>query len=166
MANSYLFLSAGPVPASIGLVEECTPCDGRPSRMMCRVFRRMLQRLHPVPVGVDARFVVKKHRCGSICCRDVGVEYAGEGGLDFAMAVEDQSPYAWDGVAVYELAWFQRRRELRRAVGKGEVSQKAVPEQYVSTEPPILDAEAVNSLLAWVPPWCGGFVLQRLPNFL
>jgi hypothetical protein len=147
MFGYYEYLDVGPVPA----LEECAQV-GMPdyevqSALACRVHMRMLRRMHPVPDGVDAGFVVRKHPHDLGRYREVAVRYACPEALDFALSVEQLMPLNWDGVAVYELAWFQRRYELRPAVREGRLAREALPRQYARSEPPELDAAALEALL-------------------
>ncbi|WP_157269112.1 hypothetical protein [Azohydromonas aeria] len=147
MLRYFEHLGVGPAPA----LEECAQV-GEPgyqvrSALECRVYRRMLRRLHPVPDGVAAVFVLRKlsHELG--CYRELAITYACPEALDFALAVERDAPLEWDGVALYELAWFRRRHELRRAVWEGRLEREAMPRQYTGIKPPELDAAALDALL-------------------
>lgn len=147
----YDHVDVGPVPAEEDCAQVGTPDYETHSARECRVFKRMLQRLHPVPEGVDAGFVVRKHPHDLGSYREVAVRY-GPGHLAFAESVERSSPVEWDAIARYELLWFQRREELQQAVREGRMAPDAVPPHYAQADPPPLDGQAsLDELLARHP---------------
>lgn len=84
----------GPVPA----YESCAPV-GYPgyemrSQLECKVFRRMLERVRPVPQEVSARYVVRSfpHDFGDY--REVCIDFDAEEpeALAFASEVESNTP--------------------------------------------------------------------------
>ncbi|MDZ5454995.1 hypothetical protein [Azohydromonas lata] len=147
MPGHFEHLDVGPAPALEDCAQVGEPDYQTRSVLECRVYRRMLQRLHPVPEGVAAAFVVREHPHEMGCYREVAIRYACPEALNFALAVEHGAPLQWDGVALYELAWFQRRFELRRAVREGRLTLEALPRQYAQSKPPELDAAALEELL-------------------
>lgn len=122
----------GPVPA----YESCAPV-GYPgyekrSQLECKVFRRMLERVRPVPQEVSASYVVRSfpHDFGDY--REVCIDFDAEepGALAFASEVESNTPDHWDAQAVFELTWFSRRDDYIAALGRDEIKAEEIPELY------------------------------------
>jgi hypothetical protein len=151
MIGYHDHLDLGAAPAMEASAQAGMPGYEAQAVRECWVYRRMLQRLHPVPDGVDARYVVRRHPHELGGYREVAIRYACPDAIGFALLVERSAPLTWDGVALYELAWFQRRHELRQAVREGRMAREALPPQYARNEPPELDAAALDALLVWQP---------------
>lgn len=47
-------------------------------------------------------------------------------------------PDAWDAVALYELAWFERRDAYAKAVREGSLPREEVPQHYAANSLPQL----------------------------
>ena len=141
------YIELGPVPAEESCAQVGQPDFPERSRRECLVFRRMLQRLFPVPDGLQVQYVTRSHQHDYGTYREVAVGYSGNGtpagasaAEDFAFAVERGTPSQWDPIAQYELAWFERRQVLARAVASGEIDACSLPEHYRDTVPPTLPA--------------------------
>lgn len=75
------YIELGPVPAEESCAQVGAPDYERNARRECGVFRRMLERLFPVPEDVDARFTVRQypHDFGSYF--EVCVAYGARAGI-------------------------------------------------------------------------------------
>ena len=106
------YIELGPVPAGENCAQVGT--DNYLSRSMreCEVFRRMLERVFPIPEGLPVKYVVRSHAHDFGAYREVSVRYCGgdTAASDFAFGVESSVPDAWDPVAQQELADLQRRQ--------------------------------------------------------
>ncbi|MBY0365417.1 hypothetical protein CDN99_15530 [Roseateles aquatilis] len=153
------YIELGPVPAEESCAQVGAPDYERNARRECGVFRRMLERLFPVPEDVDARFTVRQypHDFGSYF--EVCVAYgAPRGGFintapsDFAFRVESETPSHWDAIAQYELAWYERRDAYIAAVSDQRMTPGEVPAHYAAGTPPRLPVQAkFHELLAAYP---------------
>lgn len=138
----------GPTPAGESCAQVGQADYPERSRRECLVFKRMLQRLFPVPDGLNVRYVTRSHQHDYGTYREVAVEYGGdsvsscEAAAEFALHVERNTPDTWDTVSTYELAWFERKDAISRAVRAGEMDLSAVPSHYGNAEPPALAAES------------------------
>ena len=132
---------------------------GRPdydeqSLLECKVFKRMLERLHPVPADALASLIVKSfpHDFGSY--REVCVRYEDTDGqaCDHACMVEGNTPAEWDAIARYELIWIERKDQLQRAVLRGDLQPQEVPTVYRGNGIPDLPADhSFSELLTTFP---------------
>jgi hypothetical protein len=92
----------------------------------CEVFRRMLDRVFPIPQGLPVKYVVRSHPHDFGTYREVSVRYSGgdPSACDFAFQVESSVPDGWDPLAQQELADQQRRQaELHPDSGVGTCSR-------------------------------------------
>jgi hypothetical protein len=152
-------IELGPVPAEESCAQVGAPDYERDARRECGVYKRMLERMFPVPEGVEARFTVRKypHDFGSYF--EVCVAYGSRDGhgisaapSDYAFRVESESPLHWDAIAQYELAWYERREAYANAVSEQRLAPGEVPAHYASASPPSLPHEAkFHELLAAYP---------------
>jgi hypothetical protein len=139
------YIDLGPVPAG----ESCAQVgsDGYEARAQreCAVYKRMLQRLFPVPKGLGVRYAVRRHLhdFGGYFEVSVGYEASGataEASCEFAFNVERCSPEQWDPIARYELMWFEQHERHHALTG---ISRP---------EPPLLPAgTSLQELLAAHP---------------
>lgn len=113
-------------PIEIGPAPTCETCAqvgaddyAVRSRRECAVFARMLERLFPVPEGVQACFKVKTFHHDFGAYREVVVEYEGHGGIDYACRVERETPERWDPVAQFESLLARATRGLRQCRARG-----------------------------------------------
>jgi hypothetical protein len=110
------------------------------SRRECAVFARMLERVFPIPEGVQAKFKVKTfdHEFGVY--REVVVEYDGPDGAEYAYEVERSTPERWDPVAQFELFWHEQRAVYDNAVREGRMTIDKVPACLKAAMPPVAPA--------------------------
>jgi hypothetical protein len=136
--SSMEFIEIGPAPTC----ENCAQVgsDDYPvrSRRECAVFMRMLERMFPVPDGLNVRFKVKAFNHEFGVYREVVVEYDGSSreGLEFALRAEREGPESWDEVARFELLWHERRAVYDSAVREGRMQVAQVPECLREAMPP------------------------------
>lgn len=147
-------MNIGPVPTDESAAQVGRPDYDDQSLRQCHVFKRMLERLHPIPADGSATLVVKSfpHDCGSY--REVCVRYDDNDPVatDYAFALESDTPAEWDAIARYELIWLEHLGVLNRAVRVGETSPADIPETYRSGQLPELPADLTFSeLLAAFP---------------
>lgn len=104
----------------------------------CRVFRRMLERIKPVPPGVKAQYRIKAfaHDFGSY--REVCVQYDANdaAAVEFTYGLEASTPARWDDLAIAELLWFENRALYAQKLAKGDIDDLDVPEVYRTAAPP------------------------------
>jgi hypothetical protein len=136
------FIQIGAAPACEDCAQVGQPDYPERSRLECAVYKRMLERLNPVPAGIAARFTVRvfNHDFGPY--REVVVEYQGQQGQEFALRVERESPEAWDDLARWELYWHERRAAYRAAVREGRIQAAEVPQAFVGQNPPAVPPES------------------------
>lgn len=140
--NEYIHI--GPTPtredsAKIGHLSY----DER-SRRECRVFRRMLLRLFPVPAQCSATIEVRSApRKGGIY-REVGVRYKADDSIAirYALQVERAAPPYWDDIARNELLWYERKATFTRLLLRGDVRPNEIPKIFQRLEPPEPEALA------------------------
>jgi hypothetical protein len=103
---SYDYVDLGPVPA----METASDAPKQPdlNKAECRIYKAMLERLHPVPQAMDAFYIVKAnpHEFGTY--REVGIKFNenDEAAGDWAWDMQDNGPDQWDEQARAELeAW-------------------------------------------------------------
>lgn len=143
MAHSD-YIELGPVPAG----ESCAQVGAENylanSLRECEVYKRLLARLFPIPEALPVAYVVRSHPHDFGTYREVSVRFqcGHQAAVDFAHEVEANSPEKWDGIAFYELAWFERRDVLSRAVREGRLAESDVPDQYAANRMPALDPQA------------------------
>jgi hypothetical protein len=151
---SSQIMNIGPVPCEENAAQVGRTDYDEQSLRECKVFKRMLERLHPVPADALASLIVKSfpHDFGSY--REVCVRYEDTDPVATAYAfdLERDTPEQWDAIARYELIWLERLDVLNRAVRKGEMAQDEVPAPYRAQQLPALPAEhTFNQLLAAFP---------------
>lgn len=153
------YIELGPVPAEESCAQVGAPDYERDARRECGVYKRMLERMFPVPEGVEARFTVRKypHDFGSYF--EVCVAYGSRDGhgissapSDYAFHVESESPLHWDAIAQYELAWYERKRAYDVAVREQRLQRDEVPPHFGEEKPPRLPADAHFSALLTAYP--------------
>jgi hypothetical protein len=147
-------MNIGPVPTDESAAQVGRPDYDDQSLRQCQVFKRMLERLNPIPADASATLVVKSfpHDFGSY--REVCVRYDDNvpAATDYAFALESDTPAEWDAIARYELTWLEHLGVLNRAVRAGEMSPADIPETYRSGQLPELPADLTFSeLLAAFP---------------
>lgn len=147
-------MNIGPVPTDESAAQVGRPDYDDQSLRQCHVFKRMLERLRPIPADGSATLVVKSfpHDFGSY--RQVCVRYDDNDPVatDYAFALESDTPAEWDVIARYELIWLEHLGALNRAVRAGEMSPADIPETYRSGQLPELPADLTFSeLLAAFP---------------
>lgn len=106
------YIELGPVPAGEPCAQVGTDNYLARSMRECEVFRRMLERVFPIPEGLSVKYVVRSHPHDFGTYREVSVRYSGDdaAACDFAFQVESSVPDGWDPVAQQELADLQRRQ--------------------------------------------------------
>lgn len=133
------------VLASAPIDEPCAQVgtdDYREASMIeCYVFRRMLERLFPLPEDCSAYFIIKSFPHDFGAYREVCVKYSGDAGAEYAVKVENELPARWDAVAIQELDWLRERIRYMRAVAAGSITLDAVPELYRLQDPPLFRAK-------------------------
>ena len=104
-------LNIGPTPDE----EECAQVGIDPnydsaSKRECAVYRRMLERLFPIPEGCCAYFAIQSFPHNFGFYREVCVRYNPENAdeCEFAYRVEAQSPAQWDAIARSELDGYEQ----------------------------------------------------------
>jgi hypothetical protein len=120
----------------------------------CEVYRRMLDRIFPVPGKLPVKFVVRSHPHDFGPYREVSIAFAdgNQAAVDFAWQVQAALPDAWDAVALYELAWFGRRDAYAKAVREGSQPREELPQHDAANSPPQLVPTArLHDLLAVHP---------------
>ena len=105
------YIELGPVPAGEPCAQVGTDNYLARSMRECEVFRRMLERVLPIPEGLPVKYVVRSHPHDFGTYREVSVRYNGDirAVCDFAFQVEAAIPDFWDAVAQQELEELQRR---------------------------------------------------------
>src|SRR3990167_3755422 len=100
----YDYVDLGPVPA----FENASDAPNQPelNGAECRIYRAQLLRSHPVPAGLDAKYIIRinNHDFGPYC--EVGIRFNdqdAEAGT-WAWDMQDNSPTNWDAQAKAELA--------------------------------------------------------------
>lgn len=149
-------MNISPVPCEENAAQVGRPDYEERSRRECQVFKRMLERLHPVPADCQAGLVIKSfpHDFGSY--REVCVRYEDTDPIatGYAFDLESNTPAEWDAIARYELIWLERLEVLNCAVRKGEMSQDDIPAAFRTGQLPALPAEhTFSQLLAAFPLW-------------
>ena len=99
-------IELGPVPAGEPCAQVGTANYLARSMLECEVFRRMLERVLPIPEGLPVKYVVRSHPHDFGTYREVSVRYSCDApaACDFAFRVESSVPEGWDPVAQHELA--------------------------------------------------------------
>ena len=105
------YIELGPVPAGEPCAQVGTDSYLARSMRECEVFRRMLDRVFPIPESLPVKYVVRSHTHDFGTYREVSVRYCGgnQAASDFAYQVESAMPDCWDSTALQELANLQMR---------------------------------------------------------
>jgi hypothetical protein len=126
------YIELGPVPAG----EHCAQAgtDNYLARSMreCEVYRRMLERVFPIPDGLPVKYVVRSHPHDFGSYREVSVRYSGgdRAACDFAFRVEASIPEFWDPIAQQELAELQRKRAEPQACSVNAPVERAADREH------------------------------------
>ena len=112
------YIELGPVPAGEPCAQVGTDNYLARSMRECEVFRRMLERVFPIPEGLPVKYVVRSHPHDFGTYREVSVCFnsVDPAACDFAWRVESSVHDGWDPVAQQELADLQRRQVQLQAV--------------------------------------------------
>ncbi len=148
------YIELGPVPAGEACAQVGTDNYLANSLRECEVYRRMLARVFPTPGELPVKFVVRSHPHDFGPYREVSVAFAdgNQAAVDFAWQVEAALPDAWDAVALYELAWFERRDAYAKAVREGSLPREEVPQHYAANSlPQLVPTARLQDLLAAHP---------------
>lgn len=142
--STHECLSIGASPWGESCAQIGSPDYPERSRRECLVLRRMLLRQYPVPQGVEARLITKSfpHEFGEY--REVCVVFdpSSAPSANYAYSLEQNVPEHWDAQARHELAWHERKTDLRRALRGGEI--KTLPKSYRAPNPPRLPNVSPN----------------------
>jgi hypothetical protein len=135
MTTEILTISAAPAEENVAQVNSADYASR--SRRECTVFKRMLERLFPIPEGVNASFFVKTFDHDFGYYREVCVRFdnSDRQATEFAYQVEREFPEQWDDLARFELMWYERQDHYRNAVHRGAHGSGEVPLQYQNTIP-------------------------------
>jgi len=150
----YGIMTIGPGPCEESVAQVGSSGYEERSRRECQVFKRMLERLYPIPADCPATLIVKSFPHDFGAYREVCVRYDdnSEVASDYAFDLEANAPAEWDAIARYELIWLERLATLNRAVNKGEMSRDEVPAPYRGGQLPALPAgQTFGQLLAAFP---------------
>ncbi|MDI9690137.1 hypothetical protein [Burkholderia cenocepacia] len=151
---SSQIMNIGPVPCEENAAQVGRPDYDEQSLRECKVFKRMLERLHPVPADSQASLIVKSfpHDFGSyreVCVRFEDTDPVATG---YAFDLERDTPEQWDAIARYELIWLERKAVFDRALRKNEMSPDDVPVSLRTAYLPDLPAgRSFSELLAAFP---------------
>ena len=151
---SSQIMNIGPVPCEENAAQVGRPDYDEQSLRECKVFKRMLERLHPVPADSQASLIVKSfpHDFGSyreVCVRFEDTDPVATG---YAFDLERDTPEQWDAMARYELIWLERKAVFDRALRKNEMSPDDVPVSLRTAYLPDLPAgRSFSELLAAFP---------------
>ena len=151
---SSQIMNIGPVPCEENAAQVGRPDYDEQSLRECKVFKRMLERLHPVPADSQASLIVKSfpHDFGSyreVCVRFEDTDPVATG---YAFDLERDTPEQWDAIARYELIWLERKAVFDRALRKNEMSPDDVPVSLRPAYLPDLPAgRSFSELLAAFP---------------
>ncbi|MDP1691742.1 MAG: hypothetical protein Q8L49_07295 [Burkholderiaceae bacterium] len=148
------YIELGPVRAGETCAQVGT--DNYLARSMgeCEVFRRMLERVLPIPEGLPMKYAVRSHPHDFGNYREVSIRYDEANGqaVEFAYEAERSVPAEWDAIARYDLAWYERKRAYELAVQEKRQQTDEVPTHFGTTEPPGLPAGSpFSELLATQP---------------
>ncbi|MCK6435227.1 MAG: hypothetical protein L6Q68_19665 [Aquabacterium sp.] len=137
------------------------PCTGvsqndyeRPMRDECTVHRRMLERLAPPPPASSGALGIKRfgHEFGAYLEVVANFDSSDEAATDWAYDLESNSPTKWDAIALYELQWIRRVREIQAALARGELRTEQVSEDVRLARWPELEPDVeIDELLARHP---------------
>lgn len=147
-------MNIGPVPCEENAAQVGRPDYDERSRLECTVFKRMLERLHPIPVECPATLVIKSFAHDFGTYREVCVRYddTDADATNYAFLLEGDTPAQWDAIARYELIYFERLEVLNRAVRNGAMRQDEVPTLFQSGQLPELpEGQTFSQLLAAFP---------------
>ena len=134
------YIEIGPVPGEENCAQVGSPDYTEASLRECKVLRRMLDRLFPVPEGLPVAYVSRTHPHDFGSYREVCIRFdeANRQAVAFAYAVERAVPAAWDATARFELAWYERKRAYELAVRELRLQPEDAPAHYGAVAPPSL----------------------------
>lgn len=148
-------ITIGAAPTEEGCAQLGSDDYQEKSQLECRVFKRMLERLHPIPENVDVRLQIKSERHEFGAYREVCVRFEDtcEVATTYAYELEAKGPTKWDPIAQYELTWFMTHAAYQRGVAEGRITTAELPQQYAQALPPgNLDPTATFSQLLQAHP--------------
>ncbi len=118
---------------------------GTRRRICALVYRRMLERVLPVPETVGACYVVEDcfpalpavvlfyaQNCARACT--------------FAQSAWRQRPVQWDAAARLERAWYEQKQDYLARIARREIAHSDVPQEYRRVEPPAFPFPALSQL--------------------
>ena len=137
------YIELGPVPAGEPCAQVGTDNYLARSMRECEVFRRMLERVFPIPEGLPVQYVVRSHPHDFGTYREVSVRYSGDdaAACDFAFQVESSVPDCWDPVAQQELAELQRRQAEPQACCAGAAAVEPADRAHPACVPQRVPAD-------------------------
>lgn len=126
------FIDVGPVPADESCAQVGSSGYAARAQRECEVYKRMLQRLFPVPEGLGVRYAVRRHShdFGAYFEVSVGYDVGGataEASCEFAFNVERCIPERWDPIARYELMWFEQHEKTNATAGVSRAEPPQLP---------------------------------------
>jgi hypothetical protein len=139
----YELMTIGAAPCEESCAQVGTDDYEERSQRECRVYKRLLERLVPLPADAPVTLVVKSFAHDFGPYREVCVRYDSSDGraCDYAYLLEANSPAHWDAVANYELAWLERSAQLQRALRAGAMRADDVPPAYRGGALPALPSD-------------------------
>jgi hypothetical protein len=143
------YIELGPVPAGEPCAQVGTDNYLARSMRECEVFRRMLERVFPIPEGLPVKYVVRSHPHDFGTYREVSVRYSGDdaAACNFAFQVESSVPDVWDPVAQQELADLQRRQAELQAVSATAATVEPADRAQPDCMPPRVPADVRHDVL-------------------
>ncbi len=138
------YIELGPVPAGEPCAQVGTDNYLARSMRECEVFRRMLERVFPIPEGLPVKYVIRSHSHDFGTYREVSVRYTGgdPAACNFAFQIESSVPDGWDRVAEQELADLQRRQDELQACPAVAPVMRAAHREHPDCVPQRLPADA------------------------
>jgi len=150
----YQLMTIGSAPCDESCAQVGSDDYEERSLHECQVFKRLLERLVPLPVDARVGLIVQSFARDFGPYREVCIRYDSSDGdaCDYAYLLEVNSPAHWDAVARYELCWLDRMAQLQRAVHAGAMRSDDVPHAYRIGALPALPADRTFAeLLAAYP---------------
>jgi hypothetical protein len=117
-------IELGPVPsdencAQLGVTENYSAV----ALAECRRYKRQLERMFPVPEGVEASFAVKSNRHEFGSYPEVALKFEGTvAGWDFSTHVENNLPDKWDDQDAAEQIDADTNKMIRALLGNGTLT--------------------------------------------
>jgi hypothetical protein len=150
MSIQYITIGATPCEEDCAQVGQADYPER--SRRECLVFKRLLERMYPVPDGAWLKVKSFAHDFGSY--REVCVCYEDqdEAACDYAYRLEEGTPAKWDAIARHELLWLDRKERFSQAAARGEITRDEIPARYRGEDFPVLPADkSFTDLCAMFP---------------